>query len=100
MRENRLSQALSTAAGLSMEQSRNLLSTVDTLTERQQMLNDVALQTLDRNMEWNKFLAEYGLQRSQALEMVQTGRINQILPMLQQYLEGASLAAGGYIGPS
>ena len=98
MRENRLSQALSTAAGLSMEQSRNLLSTVDTLTERQKMLNDVALQTLDRNMEWNKFLAEYGLQRSQALEMVQTGRINQILPMLQQYLEGTSLAAGGYIG--
>ena len=100
MRENRLSQALSTAAGLSMEQSRNLLSTVDTLTERQKMLNDVALQTLDRNMEWNKFLAEYGLQRSQALEMVQSGRINQILPMLQQYLEGASLAAGGYIAPA
>ena len=61
------------------------------------MLSDIALETLGKNMEWNKFLAEFGLKRDQALEMIQSGRLAQLLPLIQQYLNIASLTARGYV---
>jgi len=93
LQESRLSNALSLATGMSGEQSRNLLSTVQTTTERQEMLSDVAIRSLDQNISWNKFLAEFGLKRDQALELITSGRINQILPLLDLYLK-AVLEAG------
>jgi hypothetical protein len=100
LRESRLANAMSQASGMSQEQSRNLLNTVQSVTERQQMMNDVALQSLDRNMEWNQFLAEFGLERSQVLETIQTGRIAALLPLIQQYLAGVTLAASGFVKTS
>ena len=97
LRESRLSNAMSQASGMSQEQSRNLLNTVQSVTERQQMMNDVALQSLDRNMEWNQFLAEFGLERAQVLETIQTGRIAALLPLIQQYLAGVTLASSGFV---
>jgi len=96
LQENRLSNAMSLATGMSQEQSRNVLATAQTVGQRQQMLSDIAMESLDQNIEWNKFLAEYGIKRDQALEMIQQGRFDAILPLLQQYLEMASLAAKGY----
>ena len=97
LRENRLAEAMSQASNLSMEQSRNLLNTVGTLNERQAMLNDMAIQSLDRNMAWNQFLAEYGLDRAKTLEAIQQGRLDAILPLIQEYLRGASAGSAGYI---
>jgi hypothetical protein len=97
LEEGRLSSAMSLATGMSAEQSRNLLATAQTITQRQQMLSDIALETLGKNMEWNKFLAEFGLKRDQALEMIQSGRLAQLLPLIQQYLNIASLTARGYV---
>ena len=97
LRENRLATAMQQASGMSQEQSRNLLNTVASVTERQQMLNDVAISALDRNMEWNKFIAEFGLERAQVLESIQTGRLAALLPLIQQYLAGTTLAASGFV---
>jgi hypothetical protein len=96
LQENRLSNAMSLATGMSQEQSRNVLATAQTVGERQKMLSEIALSSLGQNMEWNKFLAEYGITRDQALETIQQGRFDAILPLLQNYMEMASLAAKGY----
>lgn len=97
LRESRLANAMQQATGMSLEQSRNLLATVASVTERQQMMNDVAISSLDRNMEWNQFLAEFGLQRHEVLESIQTGRLAALLPLLQQYLAGVTLSASGFV---
>ena len=100
LRTNRLNTALSEATGMSEEQSRNLLNTAKTVTERQQMLNDIAIQSLDRNMEWNKFLAEHQLKRHEIIEAIQADRFNAILPLIQAYMTGASIAATGFTQPT
>ena len=100
LRTNRLNTALSEATGMSEEQSRNLLNTAKTVTERQQMLNDIAIQSLDRNMEWNKFLAEHQIKRHEIIEAIQADRFNAILPLLQAYMTGASIAGTGFTQPT
>ena len=94
--ENRLSTAMTLATGMSEEQSRNLLDTVRTTTERQQMLSEIALRSLDQNIEWIKFLSEYGINRDKAIEAIQTGRLTALMPLLEMYLKGALEARGGY----
>ena len=96
-RESRLQNAMSLASGLSQEQSRNVLATAATVTARQQMLSDVAIQALDRNMAWNQFLSNYGLDRAKTLDAMQTGRLTAILPLLEMYLRAAGVAGQGYV---
>jgi hypothetical protein len=94
--ETRLSNAMTLASGMSQEQSRNLLNTVRTMSERTQMLSDIALRSLDQNMYWNKFLAEFGLQRAEVLERLSQGRLDSLLGMLQQYMGVTARAAQGF----
>ena len=94
--EQRLSNAMSLSSGMSQEQSRNLLNTARTVNERQQMLSNIAMRSLDQNMAWNRFLAEFGLNRFEVLERIQQGRLGSLLPLLQQYLGTASQAASGF----
>jgi hypothetical protein len=96
-RENRLQNAMSLATGLSQEQSRNMLATAETINSRQQMLSDVAIQTLDRNMQWSQFLANFGLDRARVMEEIQSGRSSALLPLVQMYLQAATQAAQGYV---
>lgn len=96
LRENRLQSAMSLATGMSEEQSRNILATAATVTARQQMLGDLAIQSLDRNMAWNQFLANYGLDRAKTLDAMQTGRIQAIAPMLEMYMRAVQQAGVGY----
>ena len=96
-REDRLANTLQLASGMTQEQSRNLLATAQTWTERQRMLSDVVQKALDQDFLWNKFLAEYGLERDQAIEMIQSGRLNAILPVLQQFLTQIGVAAEGFV---
>ena len=96
-REDRLSSTLQLATGMTEEMTRNLLATAQTWTERQQMLSDVALRNLDQNIEWNKFLAEQGLERDQVIEAIQTGRLSALLPIMQTFLQQVQTAAQGYI---
>ena len=94
--ETRLSNAMSLASGMSQEQSRNLLNTARTVGDRTQILSDIALRSLDQNMEWNRFLAEFGLERAEVMERLSQGRIDSLLPLLQQYMGVAGAAAQGY----
>lgn len=96
LRENRLQSAMALATGMSEEQSRNILATAATVTARQQMLGDLAIQSLDRNMVWNQFLANYGLDRAKTLDAMQTGRIQAITPMLEMYMRASQQAGVGY----
>ena len=96
-REDRLATTLQLATGMSQEQSRNLLATAQSWTERQQMLSSVVQKALDQDFLWNSFLAEYGLKRDQAMEMIQSGRLNAILPVLQQFLTQIGVAGEGYV---
>jgi hypothetical protein len=96
-RESRLQSAMSLATGMSQEQSRNVLATAATVNARQQMLSDVAIASLDRNMAFNEFLANYGLDRAKTLDAMQTGRIQAIVPLLDMYMRAAGMAGQGYV---
>lgn len=96
-REDRLSGALQLSAGLSQQQADNMLRTAATWTDRQRMLTEHALGSLDRDIEWSKFLAEFGLQRDQWHEMARTGRLQMLLPMIQTYLDNIRTTIGGTV---
>jgi len=95
--DKRLSEAMSGARDLTVSQSRTLVDTIRAGTESQQMMGDMALRSLDQNMEWNKFLSEYGLERAEVLETIQRGRLNDLLPLIQEYMRGAQISAGGFV---
>lgn len=91
------SDLLSKATGWSQGQVAQRLSAANTAQERQRMMSDVALQTLTANMSWNKFLAEFGLNREKVAEDIRQGRINAIMPVLQMFQGLLSQSRGGYI---
>lgn len=93
----RLQNAIQQASNLTMEQSRNLVDSVNALSGVQQMRQDAAVEMLSKNMEWNKFLAEYGLERDKTMEALQQGRYEFILPLIQEYMKAAAMAAEGYV---
>jgi hypothetical protein len=97
LQEQSIGNAMQMATGMSQEQSRNLLNTVSTLAERQQMQNDIAIRTLDQNRQWNEFLADFGLRRDEVIDKIQRGRFQDIMPLIQAYMNSVVAASGGYI---
>ena len=93
----RLSQALTLATGLSQAQAQNYLQTLKDSTQRQGILSEIALGTLDRNILWNQFLAEYGMDRDIAMESITSGRQEDLATMLALFQQYVSASAGGYI---
>lgn len=93
----RLTQALQTAAGMTALQSQNFLSALSQSTDRQKMLADVAARSLDQNMAWNEFLANYGLQRDQIMAQIQQGNITAMLPLIQAFLQSSGQSNQGFI---
>lgn len=96
----RLQDAIQQAANLTVEQSRNLVDSINTLTGVQQMRTDAALEVLDRNIAWTQFMAEYGLERDKTMELLQQGRYELLMPYLQEYFKATALAAEGYVSGS
>ena len=74
-----------------------MLDTVGTWTERQRMLGDLAIRNLDQNIDWNKFLAEFGLERDQILELISAGRLDDIANLLNSNLPAISLLPQGMV---
>lgn len=95
--DQRLLGTLSAATGLADSQSRNLLDTLRTATDRQAVLSNIALGTLDRNIEWNRFLAEFGLQRDVVLEQLQSGRTDELLALISLFNQFANTARSGQV---
>ena len=92
--------ALQLATGMATDQARNFLAGIGEGTARQSALADIALRSLQTNMAWSQFLATYGLQRDQLLQMLQSGRIQDVMGLLNSFLSTVSLSRGGYIGNS
>ena len=95
--EERLQNALTLATGLDQSQARFLLDTMGQADQRQAMLSNIALQSLSQNMEWNKFLAQLGLERGKVMAELQAGRVENMLPLIQMFLQLAQTSAGGYV---
>ena len=91
----RLQQAIQESSGLTLQQSRNMVDTINAINGIQEMRTNAALSVLDRNMEWNKFLAEFGLERDQVIETIDQGRFAEIMPLLQAYMDAVKVAAAG-----
>lgn len=94
------SEALQIATGWSKDQVDRRLSAANTAQERQQMMSSIALEVLDKNMTWNKFLAEFGLEREMVQEQIRQGRIDAIMPYVQMFTALVNQSRGGYIGES
>jgi hypothetical protein len=95
--DSRLQNAIQQASNLTIEQSRNLVDSVNALSGVQQMRQDAAVEMLEKNMEWNKFLAEYGLERDKTMAAIQQGRYEALLPLIQEYFKVVALAGEGYV---
>lgn len=89
--------ALEQASGWQRGQLDARLAAANSGTQRQQILSDVALGVLDRNIEWNKFLATFGLQREQVAEQIRQGRIDNITPLIQMFLSLITQSRGGFV---
>lgn len=89
--------ALQLATGFSTDQARNLLAGIGEGTARQTALADIALRSLQTNMAWSQFLAQFGLQRDQVMYEMQNGNIEQMLPLLQAFLQLGQMSNAGYV---
>lgn len=89
--------SLQLAAGMSADQAKTFLAGVGEGTARQVALANIALATLDRNMAWNQFLAEFGLKRDTVLAQLQNGRVDDVMDLLNQFLALSGAANQGYI---
>ena len=96
-REERLIPTLQIASNQTAQQAQNMLATVQTWTDRQQMLGDLAIRNLDQNVEWNKFLANFGMERDQILDMISTGRLDELATFLNSNLAALGALAQGTV---
>lgn len=90
--------SLQMATGMASDQARTFLAGIGEGTARQTALAQIALQSLSQNMAWSQFLAEFGLKRDQTLAMLQQGRVDDVMGLLNSFLSLASLSRGGYVG--
>lgn len=92
---DRLTNSLSTMLGLTSTAASNLLGALGQGTDRQLGLARIALDTLSQNIQWNEFLANYGLTRDQVLYQIQAGNANALLPLLTLFTQLTSIGAAG-----
>lgn len=90
-------QAISQATGLDQQASENILNAANSTSNRQQMLSQVALKSLEDNMDWNKFVAQYGLDRDKLQNDIQNNNMAALLPILNAFLGWFNGATGGFV---
>jgi len=95
--DDRILPVLQIATSMSQAETGNLLSALGQGTQRQTALAQIALQQLSQNMAWNQFLAEFGLERDQALAMLQNGQTDDLMGLMNLFLSMGSLLRGGYV---
>jgi hypothetical protein len=91
------SNALQLATGFGADQARTFLAAIGEGTNRQTALASLALQSLSQNMAWNQFLAEFGLKRDSTLAMLQQGRVDDVMELLNTFMGATGIARGGYV---
>lgn len=88
--------ALELATGMSRDQSSAILGAIGQGTQRQTALANIALDQLQQDQDWSKFLAQHGLDVEQVRAQIDQGEVQNVIALLQLYLQGAEIAAGGY----
>jgi hypothetical protein len=101
--DQRFLAALNGGLGLFGTQSDNLLGQLSAgLMDKRLGLDEklglgqLALGNLNANMSWNKFLAEFGLQREQVMHQIQQGGIDKLMPLLEMFRDYVNASQGGY----
>ena len=89
--------AMQQATGLSAEQSRNLVNTLATTGDLQENMQNFALDLLRENVGWNKFLHETGILRDTIEEMVSRNRIQDVVNVLNNYVDLANMTRVGMV---
>lgn len=97
VKEQRLQSAIATATGLDEDAARNLVSTLGTGSQRQLGLASIALDSLQQNIQWQEFLAQYGLNRDQILYSIQNGQSGALATLLSLFEQMSNTSAGGHI---
>ena len=85
------------AAQMSNMDIQNTLAAVGMGTQRQQVLSDIALRSLDQNSTWNQFLAEFGMNRDATLEALRLGRTDQLMPILELFRDFVNYSRSGTV---
>tara|TARA_R110002020_G_scaffold225657_5_gene435738 strand:- start:9161 stop:10951 length:1791 start_codon:yes stop_codon:yes gene_type:complete len=89
--------SLQTATGLTMAETQNLLSAIQTTGDLQSSMGNLALDVLDKNMQWSKTLSEIGINRKMVEEMVERGRLQDLAAMLNNYLDLTQISQRGFL---
>lgn len=89
--------ALQRATGWTTDQINTKLAAANSAGDRQKMLSDIALSTLDKNMQWNEFIAQFGLDREKVAADIQQGRMDAIGPIINMFLALMGQTQKGYI---
>ena len=97
LREDRLSSALTRSTGWNEEAARNLVNAARAGTEYQDMLGNLALENIRENRLWNDMLFQAGIDRAEALDAIQRGNLDALLPVIQEYLQAASRIGDAYV---
>ena len=90
--------ALQLATGWSGEKASRVLQAAAAGTDRQRILSEIALETLQTNQAWNSFLATFGLEREQFMQNARAGNLDRIGGILQSFQAFLSQLRGGFIG--
>lgn len=96
---SQIQNALSLATGLAQNETASILAAAGSGTQRQQVLGNIALQTLDQNRQWNQFLATYGLDRARLQNEIESGNLAALMPILNMFLQIMGLVGSGYTPP-
>ena len=80
-----------------MAETQNLLSAIQTTGDLQTSMGNLALDVLDKNMQWSKTLSEIGINRKMVEEMVERGRLQDLAAMLNNYLDLTQISQRGFI---
>ena len=82
---------------MTLGESQSLLDTISTTGDLQTSMSNMAMDILDRNMAWSKTLSDIGMNRQMVEEMAERGRIQDLVSMLNNYLDLAQITQRGYV---
>lgn len=89
--------ALQMATGMSRDQAQTALGAIGAGTNRQAVIGDLALRQLATDQDWNKFVAQHGLDVARLQEDITNGRMDRLIALLHEFLSGAGAAGGGHV---
>ena len=90
--------ALQLATGWSSDKAQRVLQATAAGTDRQRIMSEIALETLQTNQAWNSFLAQFGLERERFMNDVRQGNLDRIGGIINSFQQYLSQLRGGYIG--